>query len=386
MNNAVVAVAGWGKTEELASAVAREPNPDRVLVLTYTETNQREDTLRIFQKTAGAKRHASVMGWKAFQLHDIVRPYLPLLYPDIRLRGLSNRDVDLVKRPSGSARYLTRDGDAYPSLLGKLTLDVIDSSKGAAIRRLERLYDSIYIDEAQDLRGNDLRVLERLLESNISVHVFLDPRQSTLSTAEKDQKYKKNYPNAEVIKLYREWEGKGLLDIRYENETHRSIAPIAALSDIIIGDELGFGPTVSVVEPRGRHDRVYIIAKTDLGRYASDHGAALLALQKSEKYGICDAMNFRKSKGMTRDDVVIVTTGPIEKFLTTGAPLKPASACNFYVAVTRARYSVALAVDEPHKTLAGIKKSPLLGKLGIRLASCTTRVLARDLNKQSKIL
>ena len=351
MNDAVVAVAGWGKTEELANAVAREPNPDRVLVLTYTETNQREDTLRIFQKTAGAKHCASVTGWKAFQLHDNVRPYLPLLYPGIRLRGLSNRDVDLYKRAGGAARYLTRDGDAYPSLLGKLALDVIGSSKGAAIRRLECLYDSIYIDEAQDLRGNDLCVLERLLKSNISVHVFLDPRQSTLSTAEKDRKYKKNYPNAEVIKLYREWEGKGLLDIRYENETHRCIAPIAALSDIIVGDELGFGPTVSVVEPRGRHDGIYIIAKSDLSRYASDHGATLLALQKSEKYGISDSMNFRKSKGMTRDDVVIVTTGPIEKFLTTGAPLKPASACGFYVAVTRARYSVALAVDNPGSVL-----------------------------------
>lgn len=354
MNDAVVAVAGWGKTEELANAVAREPNPERTLVLTYTETNQREDTLRIFQKTTGAKRHASVTGWKAFQLHDIVRPYLPLLYPGIRLRGLSNRDVDLDKRPGGSDRYLTRDGDAYPSLLGKLTLDVIDSSKGAAIRRLERLYDSIYIDEAQDLRGNDLCVLERLLKSSIDVHLFLDPRQSTLSTAEKDRKYKKNYPNAEVIKLYREWEGKGLLDIRYENETHRSIAPIAALSDIIVGDELGFGPTVSVVEPRGRHDGIYIIAKSDLNRYVSEYGATLLALQKSEKYRISDSMNFRKSKGMTRDDVVIVTTGPIEKFLTSGTALRPASACNFYVAVTRARYSVALAVENPERVFRSI--------------------------------
>ena len=354
MNDAVVAVAGWGKTEELANAVAREPNPERTLVLTYTETNQREDTLRIFQKTAGAKRHAWVTGWKAFQLHDIVRPYLPLLYPGIRLRGLSNRDVNLDKRPSGVARYLTRDGDAYPSLLGKLTLDVIDSSKGAAIRRLECLYDSIYIDEAQDLRGNDLCVLERLLRSSIDVHIFLDPRQSTLSTAENDRKYTQNYPNAEVIKLYREWEGKGLLDIRYENETHRSIAPIAALSDIIVGDELGFGPTVSAVEPRGRHDGIYIIAKSDLDRYVSEYGATLLALQKSEKYGISDSMNFRKSKGMTRDDVVIVTTGPIEKFLTSGTALKPVSVCSFYVAVTRARYSVALAVDNPERVFRSI--------------------------------
>lgn len=357
MDDAIVAVAGWGKTEELANAVAREPDPERVLVLTYTETNQREDALRIFQKTRGAERHAMVIGWKAFQLHDIVRPYLPLKYPDIHLRGLANHDVDLSKRPGGSARYLTKNGDVYPSQLGKLTLDVIDSSGGAAISRLECLYDSIYIDEAQDLRGNDLCVLERLLKSSIEVHIFLDPRQSTLSTAEKDTKYKKNYPNAKIINLYREWERKGLLHIRYENVTHRSIAPIAAFSDIIVGDELGLAPTESVVEPRGWHDGIYIIAKSDINRYVQEYRATLLALQKSEKYGIRDAMNFRKSKGMTRDDVVIVTTGPIEKFLTTGAALRPVSVCNFYVAVTRARYSVALAVNNPRKVLAGIEKT-----------------------------
>lgn len=357
MNDAIVAVAGWGKTEELANAVAREPNPERILVLTYTETNQREDALRIFQKARGVKRHASVIGWKAFQLHDIVRPYLPLLYPDIQLRGLANRDVDLKRYPKGSARYLTREGDVYPSLLGKLALDVIDSSDGAVIRRLECLYDSIYIDEAQDLRGNDLCVLEKLLKSHINVHVFLDPRQSTLSTAEKDTKYKKNYSNAAVIKLYREWERKNLLRIRYENVTRRSIAPIAALSDIIIGNELEFEPTISTVEPRGQHDGIYIIGKADLNRYVSEYEATLLALQKSEKYGVSDSMNFRKSKGMTRDDVVIVTTGPIERFLIAGTALKPISACNFYVAVTRARYSVALAVENPERVFRSISNN-----------------------------
>lgn len=290
---------------------------------------------------------------------------LSLLYPDIHLRSLANRDVDLRKRQSGSARYLTSNGDAYPSLLGKLTLDVINSSKGAAIRRLERLYDSIYIDEAQDLRGNDLCVLESLLRSRIDIHVFLDPRQSTLSTAKKDPKYKKNYSNAEIIKLYRDWERKGLLQIRYENVTHRSIAPIAVLSDIIVGDELELGPTVSDVELRGQHDGVYIIDKVDLNRHVTQYNATLLALQNSDKYGINDSMNFGKSKGMTCDDVVIITTKPIERFLATGAALAPTSACNFYGAVTRARYSVALAVGDPIKTLAGMKKNPLFNHLNI---------------------
>lgn len=360
MNDAIVAVAGWGKTEELATAVAREPNPERVLVLTYTETNQLEDALRISGKTSGHKRHATVIGWKSFQLHDIVRPYLPTLYPDRRLRGLANHDIDLMSYPKGAARYLTKAGDAYPSLLGLLTKKVIDSSKGTAIRRLECLYDSIYIDEAQDLRGNDLCVLELLLKSNINVHIFLDPRQSTLSTAQKDSKYKKGYPYAEIINLYRKWERRGLLRIRYENTTHRSIPQIAAFSNLIVGDELGFEPTISAVEPRGYHDGVYIIGKADIADYVEKHKATLLALQKSAKYGISDSMNFRKAKGMTRDDIVIVATSPIEKFLTNGASLKPESSCSFYVAVTRARYSVAIAVTKPNSVIKALRERGLI--------------------------
>ena len=124
---------------------------------------------------------------------------------------------------------------------------------------------------------------------------------------------------------------------------------------------------MSAVEPRGRHDGIYIIAKSDLDRYVSEYGATLLALQKSEKYGITDSMNFRKSKGMTRDDVVVVTTGPIEKFLTSGTALKPVSVCSFYVAVTRARYSVALAVENPDRVIRSIdRKGSVWGDISFK--------------------
>ena len=354
MNDATIAVAGWGKTERLAEAVAKERHPERTLVLTYTETNQHEDAIRIVRRMSTAAERPicpTVMGWKAFQLREIVRPYLPMHYPNVRLRGLSSHDVDLSRRPTGSLRYLSKSGDAYPSLLGKLTLDVIDASRGEAIRRLEWLYDAIYIDEAQDLRGNDLCVLERLFKSNIDVHVFLDPRQSTLSTAIKDRKYKDTYPYAKLINLSREWETRGLVCLSYENTTHRSICPIALFSDLIIGDELQLGSTTSAVKPRGRHDGIYIISMNDIERYTKEHTATLLALRKSAQYGIPNSMNFRKAKGMTRDDVTIVATKPIEKFLRQGVPLKPESVCSFYVAVTRARYSVAIAVEKPLETL-----------------------------------
>ena len=251
---------------------------------------------------------------------------------------------------SGERRHLTREGRVYPSLLGKLAFDLIKESKGRAIQRLECLYDSLYIDEGQDLRGNDLNVLLELLKSSIDVHIVLDPRQSTLSTAPKDTMYKKQYCFASILDLYKLWEKKHLLEINYMSESKRFTGEIARFSDLIFGDAYEFPATKSKVSQRGVHDGIFLIDIKKLSEYSFEYHATVLAVQKSQKIDAFESVNFGKSKGMTRNDVVIKATQPIEDLLMKGKRLPPSSACGFYVAVTRARYSVALAVKNPNKT------------------------------------
>lgn len=123
MNSAIVAVAGSGKTERLACAVAKEPHPDRTAVLTFTETNQEEDARRIVQKVDPGSPPARVTGWRAFLLNEIVLPYLPTLYPGIQFNGLASKDPPSFQYLSGPSKYLSRDGRAYPSFLGKLAFE-----------------------------------------------------------------------------------------------------------------------------------------------------------------------------------------------------------------------------------------------------------------------
>lgn len=356
MNSAIVAVAGSGKTERLACAVAKEPHPDRTAVLTFTETNQEEDARRIVQKVDPGSPPARVTGWRAFLLNEIVLPYLPTLYPGIQFNGLASKDPPSFQYLSGPSKYLSRDGRAYPSFLGKLAFEVIKSSRGAAVKRLEDLYDAIYIDEGQDLRGNDLCVLEELLKSRIRISIVLDPRQSTLSTAPRDPKHATKYPFAEVINLYRIWERRGLLEISTENETHRCAPQVALLSDLIFEDSLGLGTTTSNVSPRGNHDGVFVVDKKRLRDYAQEHRALVLAMSESGRFGVREAMNFGKAKGLSRDDVIIFASNPIERLLKNEVRLPPKSACGFYVAVTRARFSVAIAVTNPEKTLEAMNR------------------------------
>lgn len=368
MNRAIIAVAGAGKTMMLAHEASKERERSRVVVLTYTTTNQREDAARISSLLESGTQSPRVSGWCAFLLNEIIRPYLPVLYPDIQLAGLAMKEPSTFQYLKGHHRYFTRDGFAYPSFLGKLAFDVIKASKGGAIRRIENVYDAIYLDEAQDIRGNDLCVLEELLHSRIRLFIVLDPRQSTLSTTSRDSKYKKRYQGHGILELYRLWERKGLLSIEFKNETFRSTPPIASFSDAILGPNIGLERTVSNVQERGYHDGIFLIDKSSTEVYSKAHHATLLAMRESDSYPAIETINFKMSKGVTRDDIIVVATDPIEQFLSKGKSLAPESACGFYVAVTRARYSVAIAVKDPDKTIAAMTALPLWEGVSLQLA------------------
>ena len=57
------------------------------------------------------------------------------------------------------------------------------------------------------------------------------------------------------------------------------------------------------------------------------------------------AINFGASKGKNYDRVLIFPTKPIRTYLDTKDPSKAGDLEKFYVAVTRARYSVAFVRD-----------------------------------------
>lgn len=346
MNSVVIAVAGAGKTEELATRIAAEENTRRVLVLTYTERNQSEDAARIASKLKVGQTSPEVSGWFSFLINQVVRPYLPLLFPYVKLRGLG-RDPSSFNGLSGSKLFFSPAGDVYPGKLALLAAKIISASRGAVIRRLERIYDAIYIDEGQDLCGNDLFIVEVLMRSSLSIAIVLDPRQSVLQTSERDQKYKK-CRREKVTLFYRDLEKRGLCVIEERRETHRFVPEIAAFSDAIIPAELGFEKTKSNVSSTGVHVGIFILQKNDVYEYACHIGATVLRVSKSAgSFDGLEVANFGECKGMQRDHVVVVATKAIEDTLLGKKVLEGKSLCGFYVAITRARYSVAIAVKNP---------------------------------------
>lgn len=268
MNRAIIAVAGAGKTRTVVQSMLQEPDLGRTFLLTYMTRNQLEGSTRLAKYLTSDSAFPHVMGWFSFLLNEIVRPYSRLLFEDVEVGALCTDVPDDFMYRKGTRRYFTANGNAFSERLSLLANKVIEASGGAAIRRLEKVASSVYIDEAQDLRGNDLDIVMRLMASKIDVTVVCDPRQSVVKTSRIDTKYKK-YRDEHIGDFFNEMQSKGLCEVEWINETHRFIPEIAALSDAIFSGS-GFPATISNVEPTG-YSGLFLIRKGDVERYAIKH-------------------------------------------------------------------------------------------------------------------
>ena len=343
-NQLTLAVAGSRKTQGIVERCASLPSELRVLVLTYTQANQEELRSRLRQY-AGDHHNIEVMGWFSFLLSHFAKPFLPFKFPRQRVLGF-NFDGRPNQKARGKSRFLDSNGAVYACELGRLAYELVADSKGSLLRRLESIYNEILIDEVQDLSAHDWGIIDVLLRSSTDIRMVGDIRQSVLATNPRSQKNTK-YSYANAITWFRERETEGLLEIKYSAITLRCQRHIAAFSDTIFDSTWGFPATQSQNDAVTDHDGVYLVTTKHVNEYVDTYKPQCLrhSVSSGKNFDL-DFLNFKVSKGMTYERVLIIPTAPIAKFIQTGANLEPTSASSFYVAVTRAKQSVAIVLDD----------------------------------------
>ncbi|KLU13908.1 MULTISPECIES: UvrD-helicase domain-containing protein [Xenorhabdus] len=346
MNNQLtLAVAGSRKTQGIVEYCSDLPKSKHVLVLTYTQRNQHELRHRL-SVYAGDHQGIEVLGWYTFLLRHFAKPFLPFKFPHKRVQGF-HFDARPARMAKGISRFMDSKGAIYACELGRLAHELISDSKGALLYRLECLYDEILIDEVQDLSGHDWEIIDILLSSSIDVRMVGDIRQSVLSTNPRSSK-NKQYAYAEIINWFRERQDKGLLDIVENSKTWRCHENIAVFSDTIFNPNWKFPVTESMNVTITGHDGVFLVQKKHAASYVEQFNPQCLRHSVSSgKEFYFDFLNFKISKGATFERVLILPTDGISKFIQKGEYLAPTPAASFYVAVTRARQSVAIVIDNP---------------------------------------
>lgn len=340
-----LAVAGGRKTQSIVDACVSAPEDSRILVLTYTQVNQAVVRERLAKQGPIVAR-VDVMGWFSFLMSHWVRPYLPLRFRGYRLRGL-NFDGEPGQYATGRARFLDGEERAYKRHLARFATEVNRASSGAALDRVTRLYDTIFVDEVQDLNGYDLEVLDAVLGAPIDVRMVGDLRQAILATNPRDPK-NRQYKGLKIKEWFDKQVKASRLEVFHRCETWRSNQAIADFADSIFDPSLGFSRTRSQNQAETGHDGIFVLAEADAPAYAREFEPLCL------RHSVAIApevdlpfVNIVPAKGMDVERVLVWPTKGVREFLKRGKRLGDTPSCSLYVAVTRARASVAFVVDDP---------------------------------------
>lgn len=343
-NRVIIASAGSGKTTSLVEEALSRPAKSIALV-TYTIANCNEIKRKLHEQHGAIPSRVDVIRWFTFLLHECVRPYQRFMHPTRRIKGIhfvQNRSAKWVEKKKIRQYYFWNDEEIFSDKIAEFALGCDDASGGLVLARLSQLYDEVFIDELQDLSGYDMNLVERMLQTGIRMVMVGDPRQLTYTTSESPKN--RQYRGVRIRNLISEWEKKGLCQAQTHAWSYRCNQLICDFADKL-------WPTMPNTESRNGdktgHDGVFVVPKCYVDEYIGRFSPVVLRYSRTTKetYGK-PALNFGYAKGLTCDRVLILPHGPIRKYLAGGdVDDVKASLERFYVAVTRARYSVAFAYD-----------------------------------------
>lgn len=345
-NRIVVASAGSGKTTHIIDSAAAQP--ERAAILTYTTHNTAGIENSIYERIGFIPPHVTVSTWYSFLLRHCLRPYQRALYGERieRLLFVQGKSALCVAESDTAKHYFGKPGVIYSDKVTKFACKLIKETNGKPMRRLEQIFDHIYIDEAQDLAGSDLDLVESLMKSRIKVTLVGDHRQATLTTHAAG-KHKK-FARTAVINKFVEWKRSGLCELEFKNESRRCIQAICDFADIMTAAEV---KTVSLNQEISGHDGVFAVRERDVEAYFSLYSPQTLRYDKRTTNIPGRPLNFGACKGLTFNRVLIYPTGPLRCFIEKGVLPEPESIPKLYVAVTRARQSAAIVVKTSQKSI-----------------------------------
>ncbi|KIH83416.1 UvrD-helicase domain-containing protein [Pseudomonas batumici] len=363
-----IAGAGSGKTHKIIQdAIEVIEAGGRVLVVTYTTSNQAELRSRFVEVYGKSSDDFVVKGLFSFYLEDLVRPYQNVVFPE-RIATTAFTEHNPHLRP-GTKNWFPNRGEkigdalnplhfltscktkAYTGLLAKLATRIATKSKNAPAKRLKDIYQRVFFDEVQDLVGWDYDVIKALSKvMPDSICCVGDFRQTIYTTT-----FGHKAPETPVQKI------ECFQGLKFEQRSlpknRRCIQEICDLSDTIhpglyqktlsevenVPDEVAHHYGAFVIKPSQVSDYLAMF-KPQVLRWSSSMGKGYLPPSLS-------CHTFGSSKGLGFDRVLIVSPEKHLKYL--GGDDKvfdkdktEESRNKLYVAITRARYSLAFVVED----------------------------------------
>ncbi|GAB6107997.1 UvrD-helicase domain-containing protein [Fusibacter bizertensis] len=357
----IIASAGSGKTTFLVKK-ALGLKSQSVLITTYTTANEKEIYDKIIELNGCIPGNVTLQTWFSFLLEHGVRPFQNYITRK-KVNGLL-----LVNQKSGikykgkfpvyyseeeiDKHYFSPDYHIYSDKISKFVINCNQKCSNQIIRRLEKIFDYVFIDEVQDLAGYDLELIKFILQSKIGLLLVGDPRQVTYLThnEKKYEKYKNGQIKEFLLNECKKW--KPQIDESTLNNSFRCNDKICYFSSKLFPE---YKSCSSNQSEETDHDGVFFINEKEVDKYIEKYNPVLLRHNREKQVpeGF-KVYNFGESKGLTFERVLIFPTTPQLNWILgkgNSTELKFEARCKLYVALTRAKFSVAIVHNYSKKTL-----------------------------------
>lgn len=332
----------WGICNDALSIVNDVVNKKKVLITTFTNKGIEAINQQIKKQNFGVLSERIVIrSWYQFLLYDLILPYQTFItgINAIRSFDFSNMYGEINYFARGEKqRYINSFGNILANNASELALYLNLQSKGMVIERLEKMYSHIFVDEIQDMVGNDLDIIDLLMDSAIITICVGDNKQATFKTHNTQKRKKQAGEN--IWMFFKSLESKGKANLEYNLVSRRFNQRICQFANAIFPNENNIS---TCMEEKTNHDGVFLILKDDVHIYYDYFEPVVLKYNKKTLTDGYSSLNFGQCKGMTFERVLIYPNKPLRDFVF-GKELK--SQQKYYVAVTRPKYSIAIVLDE----------------------------------------
>lgn len=354
-----IASAGAGKTTYFVKEALKYK--ETILITTFTEENEREIRKKFVELNNGIiPSNVTIKTWFSFLIEHGAKPYQGKL-TDKKINGLL-----LVNHKSGlkfrgrfptyfgesevDKHYFTNDHCIYSDKLSKFVIRCNQKSNGYVVKRVSALFKYIFIDEVQDMAGYDLEFIKLLIKSDSIINLAGDPRQVTYHT-HFSEKYRQ-YANGK-IKDFIETECGNLgcsIDMETLKGSWRNNQIICDFANQLFTE---YPQCNSLQTKVTGHDGVFLVRERDVERYLEEFTPLQLRYDRRTKNidQFYEVKNFGEAKGLTCKRVLLYPTPKITKWVLEGEEIDSfETRCKLYVALTRAKYSVAIICKDAIET------------------------------------
>ena len=284
----ILAVAGSGKTTEIINQLNED---SRFMIVTYTNNNY--DNLRkcIIRRFGYFPTNITLISFFSFFYSFCYKPFLSSKFKTkgINYRENPNRYELMVDRQTGKINlkyYIDRNRFIYSNRISKLLIevDLIEEVKS----RLEKYFDYLFIDEVQDIAGNDFNFLMEISSATVNMLFVGDYFQHTYDTS------RDGSVNRNLFKNYENYKDK-FEKIGFEIDTSSLSASYRCSPDVCeyINDNLG----IEIQSQRSSGSRIeFVESQTRADELFFDTSIIKLFYSEHYRYG-CFSRNWGLSKG-----------------------------------------------------------------------------------------